>query len=145
MPVIFIIENNGYGLSTPSNEQFKCKSFADKGIGYGIEGISIDGNNILKVYETVRNLAESIRENPRPVILECVTFRMRGHEEASGTKYVPKELFDIWGRKDPVQTFENFLINEGVLTKELIEQSRLEIKNEIDQGLETAFSEKSKP
>ena len=143
LPVIFIIENNGYGLSTPSNEQFKCKSFADKGIGYGIEGISIDGNNILKVYETVRNLAESIRENPRPVILECVTFRMRGHEEASGTKYVPKELFDIWGRKDPVQTFENFLINEGVLTKELIEQSRLEIKNEIDQGLEIAFAEKN--
>ena len=143
LPVIFIIENNGYGLSTPSNEQFKCKSFADKGIGYGIEGISIDGNNILKVYETVKNLAESIRENPRPVILECVTFRMRGHEEASGTKYVPKELFDIWGRKDPVQTFENFLINEGVLTKELIEQSRLEIKNEIDQGLEIAFAEKN--
>ena len=143
LPVIFIIENNGYGLSTPSNEQFKCKSFADKGIGYGIEGISIDGNNILKVYETVKNLAESIRENPRPVILECVTFRMRGHEEASGTKYVPKELFDIWGRKDPVQTFENFLINEGVLTKELIEQSRLEIKNEIDHGLETAFAEKN--
>ena len=143
LPVIFIIENNGYGLSTPSNEQFKCKSFADKGIGYGIEGISIDGNNILKVYETVKNLAESIREKPRPVILECVTFRMRGHEEASGTKYVPKELFDIWGRKDPVQTFENFLMNEGVLTKELIEQSRLEIKNEIDQGLETAFAEKN--
>ena len=143
LPVIFIIENNGYGLSTPSNEQFKCKSFADKGIGYGIEGISIDGNNILKVYETVKNLAESIRENPRPVILECVTFRMRGHEEASGTKYVPKELFDIWGRKDPVQTFENFLINEGVLTKELIEQARLEIKNEIDQGLEIAFAEKN--
>ena len=143
LPVIFIIENNGYGLSTPSNEQFKCKSFADKGIGYGIEGISIDGNNILKVYETVKNLAESIRENPRPVILECVTFRMRGHEEASGTKYVPKELFDIWGRKDPVQTFENFLMNEGVLTKELIEQARLEIKNEIDQGLEIAFAEKN--
>lgn len=143
LPVIFIIENNGYGLSTPSNEQFKCKSFADKGIGYGIEGISIDGNNILKVYETVKNLAESIREKPRPVILECVTFRMRGHEEASGTKYVPKELFDIWGRKDPVQTFENFLINEGVLTKELIEQSRLDIKNEIDQGLEIAFAEKN--
>ncbi len=143
LPVIFIIENNGYGLSTPSNEQFNCKSFADKGIGYGIEGISIDGNNILKVYETVKNLAESIRENPRPVILECVTFRMRGHEEASGTKYVPKELFDIWGRKDPVQTFENFLMNEGVLTKELIEQARLEIKNEIDQGLEIAFAEKN--
>ena len=86
LPVIFVVENNGYGLSTPSNEQFKCKSFADKAIGYGIEGVTVDGNNVLKVYETVKNLAESMRENPRPVLLECVTFRMRGHEEASGTK-----------------------------------------------------------
>lgn len=141
LPVIFIIENNGYGLSTPSNEQFRCKSFADKGIGYGIEGVSIDGNNVLKVYETVKTLAEDIRENPRPVILECVTFRMRGHEEASGTKYVPKELFDVWGRKDPVATFEKFLINEGVLTENMIESYRASIKREIEEGLEIAFSE----
>ncbi len=143
LPVIFVIENNGYGLSTPSNEQFRCKSFADKAIGYGIEGVSIDGNNILKVYETVKNLAESIRENPRPVILECVTFRMRGHEEASGTKYVPKELFDVWGRKDPVSTFEKFLIGEGVLTEDIIEKIRAEIKKEIETGLEIAFAEKN--
>lgn len=143
LPVIFVIENNGYGLSTPSNEQFKCKSFADKAIGYGIEGISIDGNNVLKVYETIKNLAESMRENPRPVILECVTFRMRGHEEASGTKYVPKELFDVWGRKDPVNTFEKFLMNEGVLTEDLIEKIRAEIKHEIESGLEIAFAEKN--
>ncbi len=143
LPVIFVIENNGYGLSTPSNEQFKCKSFADKAIGYGIEGVSIDGNNVLKVYETIKNLAESIRENPRPVILECVTFRMRGHEEASGTKYVPKELFDVWGRKDPVNTFEKFLISEGVLTDELIEKTRAEIKHEIEGGLEIAFAEQN--
>jgi 2-oxoisovalerate dehydrogenase E1 component len=141
LPVIFIIENNGYGLSTPSNEQFKCKSFADKAIGYGIEGVSVDGNNVLKVYETVKNLAESIRENPRPVILECVTFRMRGHEEASGTKYVPKELFDTWGRKDPVTTYEKFLIAEGVLTDNLIEEKRATIKHEIENGLEIAFAE----
>ncbi len=145
LPVIFVIENNGYGLSTPSNEQFKCKSFADKAIGYGIEGVSIDGNNVLKVYETVKNLAESIRENPRPVILECVTFRMRGHEEASGTKYVPKELFDIWGRKDPVNTFENYLISEGVLTEDIIEKIRVGIKTEIDAGLELAFAETLPP
>ena len=143
LPVIFVIENNGYGLSTPSNEQFRCKSFADKAIGYGIEGLSIDGNNILKVYETVKNLAESMRENPRPVILECVTFRMRGHEEASGTKYVPKELFDVWGRKDPVSTFQKFLINEGVLTEELVEAHRAAIKKDIDTGLEVAFAEQS--
>jgi len=142
LPVIFIVENNGYGLSTPSNEQFKCKSFADKAIGYGIEGISIDGNNVLKVYETIKNIAESIRENPRPVLLECVTFRMRGHEEASGTKYVPKELFDMWGRKDPVNTFENFLMNQGVLTESMIESIRAGIKKEIEKGLEIAEAEK---
>jgi 2-oxoisovalerate dehydrogenase E1 component len=145
LPVIFVIENNGYGLSTPSNEQFRCKSFADKAIGYGIEGISIDGNNILKVYETVKNLAESIRENPRPVLLECVTFRMRGHEEASGTKYVPKELFDVWGRKDPVNTYEKFLIDEGVLTDDIIEKIRAGIKKDIDEGLELAFAETLPP
>ncbi len=143
LPVIFIVENNGYGLSTPSNEQFRCKSFADKAIGYGIEGVSIDGNNILKVYETVKNLAESIRENPRPVLLECVTFRMRGHEEASGTKYVPKELFEVWGKKDPVATFEKFLLAEGVLTEEIIEETRATIKKDIEDGLEVAFAEKN--
>ena len=145
LPVIFVIENNGYGLSTPSNEQFRCKSFADKAIGYGIEGVTVDGNNVLKVYETVKNLAESIRENPRPVLLECVTFRMRGHEEASGTKYVPKELFDVWGRKDPVNTFEKFLIDEGVLTDDIIEKMRADIKKDIDDGLELAFAETLPP
>lgn len=145
LPVIFIVENNGYGLSTPSNEQFKCKSFADKAIGYGIEGISIDGNNVLKVYETIKNLAESIRENPRPVLLECVTFRMRGHEEASGTKYVPKELFDVWGRKDPVNTFEKFLVDEGVLTEDIIEKLRADIKHDIEAGLELTFAETLPP
>ena len=145
LPVIFVIENNGYGLSTPSNEQFRCKSFADKAIGYGIEGVTVDGNNVLKVYETVKNLAESIRENPRPVLLECVTFRMRGHEEASGTKYVPKELFDVWGRKDPVNNFEKFLIDEGVLTEEIIEKMRADIKHEIEQGLEKTFAETLPP
>lgn len=145
LPVIFVVEANGYGLSTPSSEQFRCKSFADKAIGYGIEGHSIDGNNILKVYETIKNLAESIRENPRPILLECVTFRMRGHEEASGTKYVPKELFDLWGRKDPVNNFEKFLLNEAVLTEEMIENIRSDIKKEIESGLEIAFAETLPP
>ncbi|MBK9284198.1 MAG: dehydrogenase E1 component subunit alpha/beta [Sphingobacteriaceae bacterium] len=142
LPVIFVVESNGYGLSTPSNEQFKCKSFADKAIGYGIEGISIDGNNVLKVYETISRLAEDIRENPRPVLLECVTFRMRGHEEASGTKYVPKELFEQWGKKDPVNTFEKYLIGEGVLTEDMIDEIRLAFKKEIEDNLEIAFAEK---
>ena len=102
LPVVFAIENNGYGLSTPSNEQFRCKQFIDKAIGYGIEGIQVDGNNVLEVYKTMKNILSSIRKNPRPVLLELVTFRMRGHEEASGTKYVPKELMEEWGKKDIV-------------------------------------------
>jgi 2-oxoisovalerate dehydrogenase E1 component len=141
LPVIFIVENNGYGLSTPSNEQFKCKQFIDKAIGYGIEGVQVDGNNVLKVYETVKKIAEDIRENPRPVLLECITFRMRGHEEASGTKYVPKELFEVWGKKDPVNNYERFLLDEGVLTEGIIEEIRNTIKQEIDTGLEQTFSE----
>jgi 2-oxoisovalerate dehydrogenase E1 component len=141
LPVIFVIENNGYGLSTPSNEQFRCKQFIDKAIGYGIEGVQVDGNNVLKVYETVKKIAEDIRENPRPVLLECITFRMRGHEEASGTKYVPKELFEVWGKKDPVNNFERFLLEEGVLTEDLIEKIRNDIKHEIEAGLEQTFAE----
>lgn len=141
LPVIFIIENNGYGLSTPSAEQFRCKQFIDKAIGYGIEGFQVDGNNVLKVYEAVKRITDEIRERPRPVLLECMTFRMRGHEEASGTKYVPKELFEQWGKKDPVQNFEKWLLDEGVLTEEIIESIRAEYKKEIEDGLEITFNE----
>jgi 2-oxoisovalerate dehydrogenase E1 component len=141
LPVIFVIENNGYGLSTPSNEQFRCKSFADKGIGYGIEGISIDGNNVLEVYDTVKQLAESMRKNARPVILECRTFRMRGHEEASGTKYVPKELMETWAKKDPLDNYEQYLVNEKVIDLPFIEKTKKKIKKEIEEGLAVAFTE----
>ncbi len=141
LPVIFAVENNGYGLSTPSNEQFRCKQFIDKGIGYGMEAVQVDGNNVLEVYDTVKRLAESIRKNPRPILLELMTFRMRGHEEASGTKYVPKELFEIWGKKDPLINFEKYLLQEGVLDEKMIENFRAEIKTEIDNGLEIAFAE----
>ncbi len=141
LPVLFIIENNGYGLSTPTSEQFKCKQLSDRAIGYGIEGITIDGNNILKVYETIHHYAEEIRKNPRPVLIECVTFRMRGHEEASGTKYVPKELFDIWSKKDPVINFEKFLLEESVITEDEVKQIRESFKNEIEENLKITFSE----
>jgi 2-oxoisovalerate dehydrogenase E1 component len=116
LPIIVLIENNGYGLSTPTNEQFRCEQLADRAKGYGMKGITIDGNNILEVYHTVSALAEEMRSNPHPVLLECMTFRMRGHEEASGVKYVPKELFDIWEKKDPLANYENWLIDEGVIS-----------------------------
>jgi 2-oxoisovalerate dehydrogenase E1 component len=141
LPVIFLIENNGYGLSTPSNEQFRCSQFIDKGIGYGMEAIQIDGNNILEVYTTVSELADSMRKNPRPVILEAITFRMRGHEEASGVKYVPKELFEIWGKKDPVSNFEHYLIQQGILNESLISKIRKEILETLNDGIETVFEE----
>jgi 2-oxoisovalerate dehydrogenase E1 component len=141
LPVLFVIENNGYGLSTPSNEQFRCKSFADKGIGYGIDAVSIDGNNILEVYDTIKTLSENIRKNPKPVLVECRTFRMRGHEEASGTKYVPQELMDAWAKKDPVENYERFLIGEKVSDQKSIDKLRASIKKEIEEGLDIAFKE----
>jgi len=141
LPVIFVIENNGYGLSTPSSEQFRCKNFVDKGIGYGIETELIEGNDILDVYHKISQIAESIRKKPRPVLVECLTFRMRGHEEASGTKYVPQELMDEWQKKDPTVNFENFLLEEKVLDEKLIETIKAEIKAEINEHLDKAYAE----
>ncbi|AFD08248.1 alpha-ketoacid dehydrogenase subunit alpha/beta [Solitalea canadensis] len=141
LPVIFIIENNGYGLSTPTNEQYKCKNLVDRANGYGMKGYQIDGNNILTVYDTIRKIADEMRHNPQPVLIECMTFRMRGHEEASGTKYVPKELFDEWAPKDPVQNFENYLIQEGVINQDYIDELKLRLKIEIDSAVDLAFSE----
>lgn len=143
LPVMFIVENNGYGLSTPSSEQFKCKQFIDKGIGYGMETLQIAGNNIVEVYTKFRDLAESMRENPRPVLVECLTFRMRGHEEASGTKYVPKEVMDFWGAKDPVENFERFLLADDVIAEADVLEYREKIKAEINAGLKSAYAEET--
>lgn len=141
LPVIFLIENNGYGLSTPINEQFRCTHLASRGIGYGMEAYTIDGNNILEVYQTVKDLADSMRENPRPVLLESMTFRMRGHEEASGTKYVPQELFTLWEKKDPVATYESWLVEQGLLDEEAITAVRGSFKQFITDAVERAFAE----
>ena len=143
LPVLFCVENNGYGLSTPTNEQFKCENIADKGVGYGMESHIIDGNNILEVYSKVSQLVRDMRINPRPVLLEFKTFRMRGHEEASGTKYVPQELLDMWGEKDPLENFTNYLLDENLLSDEDIENYKAEIQAEIDENLKIAFNEDS--
>ncbi|MCH5690405.1 thiamine pyrophosphate-dependent enzyme [Niabella sp. W65] len=118
LPVIFLIENNGYALSTPTSEQYRCINLADKAKGYGIDGITIDGNNILAVYDTVKGVRDYCIRNQKPYLIECSTFRMRGHEEASGTRYVPGELFELWEKKDPVTNYEQYLIGEGLLTEE---------------------------
>jgi len=141
LPVLFCVENNGYGLSTPTNEQYNCKDIADKGMGYGMESHIIDGNNIIEVYTKVSQLAEDIRKNPRPVLLEFKTFRMRGHEEASGTKYVPQELMDTWGTKDPLVNFQVFLKENNILTEEDEVSIKGSIVHEINKHLEVAFNE----
>jgi 2-oxoisovalerate dehydrogenase E1 component len=143
LPVIFGIENNAWGLSTPSNEQFKCKQFIDKGIGYGMDAFQVDGNNILQVISTVRKIAASIRQKPRPFLLEFMTFRMRGHEEASGTKYYPDGLQDLWAKKDPVVNYEMYLREINVLNDELVNQITTDIKKEIQDGLDLAFAEEN--
>ncbi|HRN94651.1 MAG: dehydrogenase E1 component subunit alpha/beta [Chitinophagales bacterium] len=140
LPIIILIENNGYGLSTPTNEQFRCKQLAERAAGYGMKGLTIDGNNILEVYHTVKQLKKEMLENPHPVILECNTFRMRGHEEASGVKYVPKELFEIWEKKDPVINYENWLIDEGIISPDY----PLSLREEMDVEILSAFERTEK-
>ena len=141
LPVIFAVENNCWGLSTPSVEQFRCKQFIDKGIGYGMNAIQIDGNNILEVIRTVRKINEEIRVDPKPYLLELMTFRMRGHEESSGTKYYPEGIQDEWEKKDPVSNYEAFLLEQGLLKESEIEQIKEKIKAEIQQGFDEANAE----
>ncbi len=141
LPVIFLVENNQWGLSTPSDQQFAFKSFVYKAIGYGVKGKSIDGNNLLEVYHTVKEIAEEIKQDSVPFILECRTFRMRGHEEASGTKYYPDGLQDEWSEKDPVENYRAFLINEGILSPEENENITNILKTEISTAFEEAYKE----
>ncbi|WP_416441061.1 thiamine pyrophosphate-dependent enzyme [Leeuwenhoekiella sp. A16] len=141
LPVLFCIENNGYGLSTPLNEQYRCVNLVDRAIGYGIEGHIIDGNNIVEVYNRISEIVTDMRENPRPVLIEFKTFRMRGHEEASGTKYVPKDLMESWGKKDPLINFKNFLLREGILSTDRNGDLINSINKEIENAIEEAFAE----
>ena len=139
LPVIFIIENNGYGLSTPVNEQYRCKSLVDKAAGYGMEGVRIDGNNILEVYDTIKGVRDYCIRNQKPYLVECMTFRMRGHEEASGVKYVPAQLFEEWQAKDPIKNYEDWLLKEKVYTVQEVVEVRAEIKSHIESELKVAF------
>lgn len=141
LPVIFCIENNGYGLSTPTNEQFRCENLAEKGVGYGMESYTIDGNNILEVYAMVDAICKRIRQKPRPALLIFNTFRMRGHEEASGTKYVPETLMEEWAKKDPIENYERFLLENELLSADVIKDLGEAIANEINENLQLAFEE----
>ena len=139
LPVIFIIENNGYALSTPVDEQYRCYSLIDRARGYGMDGVKIDGNNILSVYDTIKGIKEYCLKKQKPYLVECTTFRMRGHEEASGTKYIPKYLFEIWDTKDPVTRFREFLEAEEVLNEQMDAQVNEELHRYMDAELDEAF------
>jgi 2-oxoisovalerate dehydrogenase E1 component len=142
LPVIFIIENNGYGLSTPTSEQYNCESLADRALGYGMKSHIIDGNNILEVYNTINNIAKSIRKKPAPVLVECRTFRMRGHEEASGTKYVPQALMEQWAKKDPIANYEKYLLESDILSESDLDEIKTAYKKEINETLKRAYEDK---
>ncbi|MDQ2753385.1 MAG: thiamine pyrophosphate-dependent enzyme, partial [Bacteroidota bacterium] len=136
LPVIFLIENNGYGLSTPTAEQYACEHLVDKAKGYGMRGLRIDGNNILEVIETVSSIRTQCIAEGKPCLIECDTFRMRGHEEASGTKYVPPHLFDEWKKKDPISNYETFLLSEDIIRQQEVEDVKKSIKNYIEEELQ---------
>ncbi len=141
LPVLFIIENNGYGLSTRTTEQYACRQLSDRGLGYGMKSVTIDGNNIVEVYQTVSQIAAAMRENPEPVLLECMTFRMRGHEEASGIKYVPKDLLEQWSLKDPILNYEKFLLENHILSEQDVQKIKSEAKTSIEQGVDAIYYE----
>lgn len=141
LPVIFLIENNGYGLSTRPNEQYACKDLVDRAQGYGMRSAKIDGNNILEVYSTIKNIAEEMRKDPQPFLLECITFRMRGHEEASGTKYVPQELMDEWAKKDPIENYEKWLLKEGIITEDFVKLLKEGYKKDVQHAVDVMFNE----
>lgn len=140
LPVIFLVENNGYGLSTPVSEQFVCSQLADRALGYGMKGITIDGNNILEVYHTIKEARAYCIQEQKPILIEAMTFRMRGHEEASGVKYVPSELFELWAERDPVKNFEDYLLKEKILSPQIIGDIRSDIQAEIDAGVQVGFA-----
>jgi len=143
LPVIFLIENNQWGLSTPSKEQFNFKSFVYKAIGYGIRGNSVDGNNLLEVYHAIQSIRKKMQEQPGPFLLECRTFRMRGHEEASGTRYYPVGMQERWAKRDPVENYRAFLLDKGVISPSQNEAITREIKEEIQSALQEATQEKA--
>src|SRR6185369_10173900 len=142
LPVIFLIENNGYALSTPTGEQYRSISLVDKAKGYGMEGVTIDGNNILTVYDTIKGVREYCIKHQKPYLIECLTFRMRGHEEASGTKYIPPKLFELWEHKDPIKNYEKWLIASGIITEMKVAEIRNEFRDKIETELKTGFDTK---
>ncbi|NBB85506.1 MAG: dehydrogenase [Bacteroidetes bacterium] len=141
LPVVFVVENNGYGLSTPTDEAMAVERIADAGAGYGMPGESVDGNNVLAVIEAVRRSAARARTGEGPTLLEMRTFRVRGHEEASGTAYVPDERIEAWEQKDPVARFSKALVRQGILTPDDVEALADDLMDDVTDAVEYALAQ----
>jgi len=139
LPVIFVIENNQWGLSTPVVEQYACARLSDRAVGYGMAGETVDGNDVLAVLDAMSRAADRARRGEGPTLLEFETFRMRGHEEASGTAYVPQHLVDEWGKKDPIALFESRLLAEGTISIAERDEIRAAFKAHIDRVADEAL------
>lgn len=139
LPVIFVVENNGYGLSTPTRRAIPVEDIAEAAAGYGMAGEVVDGNDVIVVIDAVQRAAARARQGEGPTLLEMKTFRVRGHEEASGTKYVPKELIDAWSKRDPLDQFERMLLEEQVMTREEIDTLKQALAAEVEEAAEYAL------
>ncbi len=138
LPVMFCIENNGYGLSTPSKEQYNCENIADRAVGYGIESHVIDGNDLSLIFSKISQISKQIRNTSKPVLIEFKTFRVRGHEEASGTKYVPEDLLKKWKDRDPVEAYISKLFDLSYISeKELVSIKEI-ITQDIEESIDAA-------
>jgi 2-oxoisovalerate dehydrogenase E1 component len=140
LPVVFLIENNQWGLSTPVTDQYACADLADRAAGYGMPGQLVDGNDVLAVREAVAHAAERARAGKGPTLLEAKTFRMRGHEEASGNDYVPAEQIAAWVARDPIVRFEARLDQQGTLGRDERDALRAELRAEVDRLVADALA-----
>ncbi|MGH9363178.1 MAG: thiamine pyrophosphate-dependent dehydrogenase E1 component subunit alpha [Thermoanaerobaculia bacterium] len=140
VPLVLVVENNGYAYSTPTERQMRIKNIAVRAAAYGIPGEVVDGNDVLAVYEVTRRAVERARAGGGPTLVEAKTFRMKGHAEHDDAGYVPKELFEEWKRKDPIDRFERHLIGAGMATQEQLDAVVRELNTQLDADVDFALA-----
>ena len=141
LPVVFICNNNQYAYSTPLSAQMACANVADRGPAYNIPAEIVDGNDVLAVHEATGRAVAHARSGKGPYLLECKTFRMTGHSAHDAAHYVPKGLFEEWGKMDPITRLEARMLSEGGVTREELERRRQAVHQEVDEAV--AWAEKS--
>ncbi len=138
LPLVLVIENNGYAYSTPNEKEFAIQNLSDRALAYGMPGVSVDGNDVFAVTEAVGHALERARAGQGPSIVECRTFRVRGHSEADKADYVPQELREAWLAKDPIRRLEQYLTERGLLSAAEQAEFEARVKAEIDDAVRYA-------